>query len=626
MQTKSIGGSRYFITFIDDHSRYCRCYFMRYKSQALEKLKEFKAEVEKESNHVIEALRADRGGEYTSEEFLTYLKENGIRKEFTAAHSPQQNGTAERFNRTLMEAAKSMLIHAKLPNLLWAEAVSTASYLRNRMVTTALQSKFTSYQLCFGKKPDLRHIRVFGCVVYSHVWEGNPKKLDKKAHKLWFIGYTETTKNYRFFDEEKRRCYVRHDLIFNENDYGGKEINNCESIEETNTEIDNEEMLIEREVEVQEENQELLDQEEQPTLPTAPSQQQITPAQDEEPTSQPPRRSERSRKLPVHYGHDDYANQACDQASKIVEPATIEEAFQSHNSKEWKEATDAEYASLLENDTWDLVQLPEGRTAIGSKWIFKIKYNGQGSIERFKGRLVAQGHTQKYGIDYEETFAPVAHYSSIRTILAYAVEKRMKIHQMDVITAFLNGDLNEDIYMEQPPGYVQEGKEKLVCKLKKSLYGLKQSPRCWNEKLTQHVKSLGFEESGADPCIFTRRKNQKVEIIAIYVDDLIAITETDEEMRRLKKSLTSTFKMKDLGELYYCLGINFYRTKDSLYMCQSQFIHRLLEKYGLSDTNTVATPMDSNVKLVEDDGYSKTVDSILYQSMVGSILHLARAK
>ena len=196
---------------------------------------------------------------------------------------------------------------------------------------------------------------------------------------------------------------------------------------------------------------------------------------------------------------------------------------------------------------------------------------------------------------------------------------------MDLITAFLNGDLNEDIYMEQPPGYVQEGKEKLVCKLKKSLYGLKQSPRCWNKKLTQHVKSLGFEESGTDPCIFTRRKNQKVEIIAIYVDDLIAITETDEEMRRLKKSLTSTFKMKDLGELYYCLGINFYRTKDSLYMCQSQYIHCLLEKYGLSDANTVATPMDPNVKLVEDDGYSKTVDSILYQSMAGSILHLARA-
>ena len=216
------------------------------------------------------------------------------------------------------------------------QAVSTASYLRNRMVTTALQSKFTPYQLWFGKKPDLRRIRVFGCVVYSHVWEGNTKKLDKKAHKLRFIGYTETTKNYTVFDEEKRRCYVRHDLIFNENDYGGKEINNSESIEETNTEIDNEEMLIEREVEVHEENQELLDQEEQPTLLTALSQQQITPAQDEEPTSQPPRRFERSRKPPVRYGHDDYANQACGQASKIVEPATIEEAFQSHNSKEWK--------------------------------------------------------------------------------------------------------------------------------------------------------------------------------------------------------------------------------------------------------------------------------------------------
>ena len=202
MQTESIGGSRYFITFIDDHSRYCRCYFMRYKSQALEKFKEFKAEVETESNHVIKALRADRGGEYTSEEFLTYLKENGIRKEFTAAHSPQQNGTAERFNQTLMEAAKSMLIHAKLPNSLWAEVISTASYLRNRMATTALQSKFTLYQLCFGKKPDLRHIRVFGCVVYSHVWEGNPKKLDKKAHKLRFI---VTLKQQRITESLMRR-------------------------------------------------------------------------------------------------------------------------------------------------------------------------------------------------------------------------------------------------------------------------------------------------------------------------------------------------------------------------------------------------------------------------------------
>ena len=165
-------------------------------------------------------------------------------------------------------------------------------------------------------------------------------------------------------------------------------------------------------------------------------------------------------------------------------------------------AADAEYKSLMENKTWELVKLPEGRRAIGCKWVFRVKYDSNGQVERFKGRLVAQGYSQKYGIDYDETFFPVARFSSICTLLAFAVEMGMQIHQMDVVTAFLNGDLKEEIYMQQPSGYIQPDKNGLVCKLKKSLYGLKQSPRCWNEKLCEHLKSLGFKESVADPCIF----------------------------------------------------------------------------------------------------------------------------
>jgi hypothetical protein len=197
---------------------------------------------------------------------------------------------------------------------------------------------------------------------------------------------------------------------------------------------------------------------------------------------------------------------------------------------------------------------------------------------------------------------------------------------MDVITAFLNGDLQEEIFMQQPPGYVQPGKEDLVCKLKKSIYGLKQSPRCWNKKFTQYMKSLGFHVSDADPCVFTRMsKGDQLEIVSVYVDDLIIIAETLEDIRQIKQSLSQTFKMKDLGELHYCLGMNVHIDENGIYLCQSQYIQRLLEKYGLSEANVVSTPMDSNVKLVKNDSYSKRVDSSRYQSMVGSLLHLARA-
>ena len=594
MQTQSFGGSRYFITFTDDYSRYSRSYFMTHKSESFGKFKEFKATAEKETGLNIKAIRADRGGEFMSEEFRSYLGEHGIKQESTAAYSPQQNGVAERLNRTLGEAARSMMIHAGLSNAYWAEAVSTATYLKNRIVTSALKNGITPYQMWFNQKPNLKHLRTFGCTVYALIPAGDRRKLDKKATKLKFIGYTETKENYKVWDEVKQRCYIRHDLVFNEEDFGKEN-------EKTNKEIVNGEILLDSE------EQEETNQEEEETQPQ-------------------PRRSQRTKRPSVRYGIDEYVNNVCHYACQADEPTTIQDAMSTKHSKEWREAAEAEYASLIENKTWELVKLPERKKAIGCKWIFRVKYDGDGKVNRFKGRLVAQGYSQRYGIDYEETFSPVARFSSIRTILAYAAERGMLVHQMDVITAFLNGDLKEEIYMEQPPGFVQEGKENLVCKLNKSLYGLKQSPRCWNEKFTSHMKSLGFKESTADPCVFTRiNKRGKVEVIAVYVDDLILLAETQEEMQQMKTSLTSTFKMKDLGELHYCLGINVHIGQNSVSLCQSQYLVKLLEKYSLSEANTVATPMDYNVKLVKNDGSSKLADQLLYQSMVGSLLHAARA-
>ena len=244
-------------------------------------------------------------------------------------------------------------------------------------------------------------------------------------------------------------------------------------------------------------------------------------------------------------------------------------------------------------------------------------------MERFKARLVAKGYAQKQGIDYDETFSPVVKFQSIRVLLAFALENDLLLHQMDVVTAFLNGTLEEDIYMQQPDGYLQQGEEHLVCKLKKSLYGLKQSPRCWNKVLTEFLTSVGFVQSSADPCIYVQGGDSPV-VVAAYVDDLIIAAKTEEEMQQVKQLLQSRFLMTDMGELHYCLGIAItYTVGESIELHQKQYIEKMLKKYQLEDVKPVSTPADPNVRLRKDDSVSKAVDSVVYQSMIGSLLYAA---
>uniref|UniRef100_H3G5X7 Reverse transcriptase Ty1/copia-type domain-containing protein n=3 Tax=Phytophthora ramorum TaxID=164328 RepID=H3G5X7_PHYRM len=192
------------------------------------------------------------------------------------------------------------------------------------------------------------------------------------------------------------------------------------------------------------------------------------------------------------------------------------------------EACDSECDSLLKNDTWDVVPLPKGRKAIGCRWVFRVKENQAGEIERFKTRLVAKGFSQKYGIDYDETFAPVAKFTSIRIVLSLAAKYGLKLHQMDVKTAFLNGVLDEDIYMAQPDGYVDEDHPDHVCKLKRSLYGLKQSPRMWNQTIDDFMLKLGFKKCESDHCVYLKRDGQDMIFVALYVDDLVLASSNDE--------------------------------------------------------------------------------------------------
>ena len=234
-------------------------------------------------------------------------------------------------------------------------------------------------------------------------------------------------------------------------------------------------------------------------------------------------------------------------AIRVSEPSTYRAAVQSSHGNLWQQAMDKEFDSLMKCNTWELTPLPRGRKAIGCKWVYKLKYLSTGEVERFKARLCAKGFSQVEGIDYDETFAPVAKFTSIRVVLAIAAVLDLDLTQMDVDTAFLYGLLEDEIYMKQPEGYVVSGKEEFVCKLKRGLYGLKQSPRIWNGTLDKFLQEQGFVPCTVDPCIYVHQAEGWTLIVVVYVDDLIIADNNKELKAAFVRELKNRFSMKDLG-------------------------------------------------------------------------------
>ena len=210
---------------------------------------------------------------------------------------------------------------------------------------------------------------------------------------------------------------------------------------------------------------------------------------------------------------------------------------------------DKEMESLRKNDVWELVELPKDRKAVGSKWVFKLKTDTNGYVERHKARLVAQGFSQKRSLDYDETFSPVIRFESLRTVIALAVQNGLELYQMDITTAFLNGELHEEVYMRQPEGFVTKGQEHLVCKLKRSIYGLKQSPRCWNSALNCQLKAMGFAQTTSNPYLYVSTEGEMF-VIAVYVDDIVLAGKSNRKMSEVKNALASRFDVKDMGRLH----------------------------------------------------------------------------
>ena len=529
------GGKRYFLTFIDDSTRFCNVYLLKTKDEAFNYFKTYKAEVENQLERKIKRLRSDRGGEYFSNVFDEFCVEHGIIHERTPPFSPQSNGIAERKNRTLTDLVNAMLSTAGLSKAWWGEAILTACHVLNRVPTK--NKEITPFEEWEKRRVNLSYLRTWGCLAKVNVPINKKRKLGPKTVDCVFLGYSFHSTGYRFLiiKSDVPDMYVdtimeSRDATFFENEFPMK-----------NTPSDtSHETIIFHEHEL--------------SIP-------IDHAEDshvhipEEDDTMVTRKSKRQR-VAKSFGNDFIVY--------LVEdtPTTISEAYSSPDADLWKEAVRSEMESIMSNGTWEVVDRPYGCQPIGCKWIFKKKLRPDGTIERYKARLVAKGYTQKEGEDFFDTYSPVARLTTIRTLIAVAASYGLIIHQMDVKTAFLNGELDEEIYMDQPEEFIADGQENKVCRLIKSLYGLKQAPKQWHEKFDNTLTAAGFVVNESDTCVYYRYGGGESVMLCLYVDDILIFGSNLNVIEEVKNLLSSNFEMKDLGEADVILNIKLVREGD----------------------------------------------------------------
>ncbi|UYV77084.1 hypothetical protein LAZ67_14003178 [Cordylochernes scorpioides] len=463
-----------------------------------------------------------------------------------------------------------------------AEAVNTATYVLNRTGPTQIEGK-TPYELWFDKKPAVDHLRIFGTECFVHVPDEKRRKLDAKSEKGILVGYCSNKDGYRIWMPNSNKVVTSRDVIFKET-------------------------IPTFSLDIEKRNKEL-------------SSNQI----DEQNDTQDIEKIESNVQTSDEYNLRDRSNISKPQRyidaeiniAEGLEPKTYKEAMDSPNAQFWKEAMNEEMNSLMENDVYECTTLPPGQKPIDCKWVLKTKLNSKGEITRYKARLVAKGFAQKKGIDYEETFSPVARHDTIRTLLAIAANEDLKLVQFDIKTAFLYGDLQDQIYIKQPEGF-NNGTD-LVWKLKKSLYGLKQSPRCWNQKIVNFMKERCLKESTADPCLFFRKTNDHLLIIAIYVDDGIIAGTNEQEIKEFLDELMFSFKITS-EPLNYFLGIEIEQQPDgSIFINQKAYIKRILEKFDMSQANKVGTPTDNSTV----PGEAEILENVPFREAIGSLMHLS---
>ena len=578
-----------------------------------------------------------------SKAFQDYLDECGIVREHTCRNRPQQNGVAERANRVFAERIVALLEESGLSKKFWAECLAALVHVLNRCPTSAVLDK-TPYETWHRKRPDVSHLRVWGCVAYVHIQKDKRGKLGSHMEKCIFIGYPDGYKGWKFYNPETKKVIISERADFDERyTYGGELLD-----ANKNNTIALEPIPIPEETTVDEEDPAPHAMEpEHP--PDNDEQREETPIiEEEEPEPDLPLAQRRSRRVVNPPGEwwkvrkpkptvpdsdfEEEEEEEDEQANLVgtpVDPQTYSEAIGGDEADQWKAAMAEEINWHLENNTWTIVELPPGQKAIGSKWVYRVKHNADGSIERFKARVVAKGFNQRPGQDYFETFASTMRQSTIRIVMALAAIEDMELRSVDISYAFTNSDIDVEIYMQQPPGFKQGGKE-YVCRLNKSLYGLKQSPRLWGETLGKVLVDLGFKRTYSDASLYIYDRDNIKVIMPVFVDDITLASKSGKAIDDFVIELGKHFKLRDLGDTNFLLGIEISREREKckLYMSQRQYTINKLEEFRMTDCKPVGTPMLPGEKLTSEqspktDEEKREMENIPYISAVGSLMYLA---
>ena len=597
----SVGKSRFIVVFKDEATSFRRLFFVKEKSEVLNCFKDFVNEVEAAMGcRQVKRFRSDGAKEYLSQDFTQYLRSKGIVRETSPAYTPQSNGFVERENRTLLEKARSMLWMRNMPAFLWAEAVATAAYVLNRL-PTCRQKGTTPFELWTRKKPDLSHLRIFGCDAFVLMPAVHRKKLDRKAEKGIFVGYGKSDSIFRVYMPAKRNVFESREVNFNETLAGKVAVFNDLLQDKSSAGINDQDE--QPDVEGEEDGQPADESSDKPLDFEDAQEDVVTPARrgpgrpaGSQNKPKPPavphkmdRRKPDERKIPSRFG----------MLARLADPQTVEEALAGEDAADWESAMQEEMDALLKNKTWELVHLPAHQRTVKNKWVFRRKRNPDGTVCRHKARLCAKGFSQRAGIDYDEVYAPVVRYESVRILLAVAAHHRLHLMQFDVKTAFLHGDLEEEIFMDQPACF-DDGTGR-ICRLLKGLYGLKQAPRQWNRKFDDFLQRWGLQPAKTDPCIYHCRHDGKgMVLLAIYVDDGLLCCEKERTQDEILVELRKCFEVTaGTANTYVGLEIDYCRQKGKVTVTQAGYIEQLLQRFGMSDCKSISTPADTHTKLTK---------------------------
>ncbi|PKU70162.1 Retrovirus-related Pol polyprotein from transposon TNT 1-94 [Dendrobium catenatum] len=617
-------GFLYYVAFIDDFSKFTWVFPIHNKSDVFFQFVQFKTQVEKQTNYQIKCLRSDGGKEYLNSTFANFLNQHGIQHQTSCPYTPEQNGSAERKHRHLIEMTRTLLHTASMPYTFWPDAVLTASYIINRL--PSIHNNLSSpLQLLYNKQPNYTFLKIFGCACFSWIPPVQRHKLEPRSRQCVFLGYSSISKGYKCLDLNTNKIVVSRHVIFDESKFPFQHSAPQFTIPEQMP--SNPSMLV-------------------PTHGAAPPQ---TPKISQEAVNLPPNTSDRTGNTPretmqfsdlpvtipnlskhpmttrlqsgklkpiqrLNLLHMQESNTT----DTMSDPTTYQEASKHSH---WRAAMADEFYALQRQGTWDLVPLPPNTSLLGSKWTFRTKYNSDGTVARFKARLVAQGNTQQYGVNYLETFSPVAKFTTIRTFLTIAIHYNWPVHQIDITNAFLHGKLNETIFMKHPKGFEDDTQPNYVCKLKKTIYGLKQSPRMWFQMLSTHLQSIGFVAGKADSSMFLFSKDDVQLFMVIYVDDILLTGNNNKMITSTINQLKTKFDMKHLGLAHSFLGIQITRTNNSFFLSQSQYANSILDIAGMSQCKPLANPSYTKPPVPQAQEFLGN-DPKLYRHLVGSLQYL----